>query len=57
MTGQTMIDQTISHYPSDPKMLARFWCDDSVVADPLNEFVHSISALSEEKHCSRHIPI
>jgi hypothetical protein len=46
-----MIDQPISHYRSDPKMLARLWSDDLVVANPLNKFVHSISALSEEKHC------
>jgi hypothetical protein len=52
-----MIDGTISHYRSDPKMLARLWSDDLVVANPLNKFVRSISALSEEKHCSRHIPI
>jgi hypothetical protein len=52
-----MIDQPISHYRSDPKMLARLWSDDLVVSNPLNKFVHSISALAEEKHCSRHIPI
>jgi hypothetical protein len=52
-----MIDQTISHYRSDLKMLARLWSDDLVVSNPLNKFVHSISALSEEKPCSRHIPI
>jgi hypothetical protein len=52
-----MIDQPISHYRSDPKMLARLWSDDLVVTNPLNKFVHSISALSEEKPCSRHIPI
>jgi len=52
-----MIGQTISHYRSDKKRLARLWSDDLVVTNPLNQFVHSISALSKEKHCSRHIPI
>ncbi len=52
-----VLGQTISHYRGDPKMLARLWSDDLVVTNPLNRFVHSISALSEEKHCSRHIPI
>jgi hypothetical protein len=40
-----MIGQTISHYRSDPTMLARLWSDDLVVANPLNTFVRSISAL------------
>jgi hypothetical protein len=52
-----MSSQTTAQYRTDKKRLARFWCDDSVVADPLNKFVHSISAPSEEKHCLRHIPI
>jgi hypothetical protein len=52
-----MTDQTISHYRSDPKMLACLWSDDLVATNPLDKFVHSILALSEEKHCSRHIPI
>jgi hypothetical protein len=52
-----VIGQTISHYRSDPKMLARLWSDDLVVTNPLNKVVNSISVLSEEKHCSRHIPI
>ena len=52
-----MIDQTISYYRSDPKRLARLWSDGLVVTNALNKFVHSISALSEEKHCSRQIPI
>jgi hypothetical protein len=52
-----MIGQTIAHYRSGLKMLARLWSDDLVITNPLNKFVHSISALSEEKHCSRHIPI
>ena len=51
-----VIGQTISHYRSDPKMLARLWSDDLVVTNPLNKVVNSISVLSEEKHCSRHIP-
>ncbi len=46
-----MLDQTISHYRSDKKGWARLWSDDLVVTHPLNKFVHSISALSEEKHC------
>jgi hypothetical protein len=50
-----VLGQNISHYRGDPKMLARLWSDDLV--DPANEFVHSIFALSEEKQCSRHIPI
>ena len=52
-----VIGQTISHYRSDPKMLAHLWSDDLVVPNPLNKFVNSISVLSEEKHCSCHIPI
>jgi hypothetical protein len=53
-----MIGRTIWHYRSGLKMLAHLWSDDLVVTNPLlNKFVHSISALSEEKHCSRHIPI
>jgi hypothetical protein len=56
-----MIGRTISHYRNDPKMLARLWSGDLVVTNGLNKFTHSISALSselsEEKHCSRHIPI
>jgi hypothetical protein len=52
-----MSSQTMAQYRSDKKRLPRFWCDDSVVTDPLNKFVHSISAPSEEKHCLRHIPI
>jgi hypothetical protein len=56
-TPSQVIGQTISHYRSDPKMLARLWSDDLVVTNPLNKVVNSISVLSEEKHCSRHIPI
>jgi hypothetical protein len=52
-----VIRQTISHHRSDPEMLARLWSDDLIVTNPLNKFVNSISALSEEKPCSRHIPI
>jgi len=52
-----MLGQTISHYRSDKKRLARLWSDDLVVTNALNKLVHSIFALSEEKHCSRHIPI
>jgi hypothetical protein len=52
-----MIGQTISRHRSDPKMLARLWSDDLLVTNPLNKFVNSISALSEEKPCSRQIPI
>jgi hypothetical protein len=32
-----MIDQPISHYRSDPKMLARLWSDDLIVTKPLNK--------------------
>jgi hypothetical protein len=52
-----MIDQPISHYRSDPIMFECLCSDDLVVTNPLNKFVHSISALSGGKHCSRHIPI
>jgi hypothetical protein len=52
-----MINQTMAQYRSDKKRLARFWCDALVVTDPLNKFVHSISVVSEGRHCSRHIPI
>jgi hypothetical protein len=52
-----MLGQTISHYRGDPKMLARLWFDDLGVTNPLNKFVNSISALSEERPCSLHIPI
>ena len=52
-----VIGQTISRYRSDPKKLACLWSDDLVVTNPLNKFVNSISALCEEQHCSRHIPI
>jgi aspartyl/asparaginyl beta-hydroxylase (cupin superfamily) len=52
-----MSGQTMAQYRSDKKRLERFWCDDSAVTDPLNKFVHSISVVSEGRHCSRHIPI
>jgi hypothetical protein len=52
-----MIDQIISHYRSDKKRLACLWSNDLVVANPVDKFAHSISVLSEEKHCSRYIPI
>jgi hypothetical protein len=52
-----MIDQTMARYRSNKKRSARFWCDDLVVTNLLNKFAHSIFALTEEKHCSRHIPI
>jgi hypothetical protein len=49
--------RTIPHCRRNNKRLARSWSDDLVVTNPPNKFVHSISALSEEKHCLRHIPI
>jgi hypothetical protein len=49
-----MIGYNVSGYRSDPKSL---WSDDLVITNPLNKFVDSISALSEEKPCSRHIRI
>jgi hypothetical protein len=52
-----MIGYNVSGYRSDPKRLARLWSDDLVVTNPPNKFVGSISALSEEKPCSRHIRI
>jgi hypothetical protein len=52
-----MIGRTISHFRGDPKMLARLWSDDLILIKPLNKVLHSISVLSGEKHCSRHIPI
>jgi hypothetical protein len=52
-----MIGQTISHYRNDPIMLECLCSDDLVVINPLNKFMHSISVVSEGKHCSHHILI
>jgi len=52
-----MIGYNISGYRSDLKRLARLWSGDLVVTNPPNKFVDSISALSKENPCSRHIRI
>ena len=51
------VEEAQAFLHKDSESLARLWSDDLVVTNPLNKFVYSISALSEEKPCSRHIPI